>query len=262
MTLHASQIAVAAAELHEASRRRSPIAPMIERFAGLDVAGAYAIQRVNLARHLARGASVRGHKIGLTSAPMQKLLGLSEPDFGYILDDMILADQARVPTDVFCTPGVEPEIAFLLHSPLGGPGVTIADVLAATEAVAPALEIIDSRIVDWRITLEDTIADNASAGAVVLGPWTALADAPALAEVAADLLVNGEVVDKGSGSAVMGNPAIAVAWLANALAAFDTTIEAGQFVMSGSFTTAAFVHRGDDAAAHFTGLGSVGTTFT
>ena len=127
------------------------------------------MQRLNLNRHLDQGAVLRGHKIGLTSAPMQELLGVNEPDFGYILDNMVLPDGAKVPITTFCAPRVEPEVAFLLRRPLQGPGVTVEDVLVATEAVAPALEIVDSRIADWRITLADTIADNASSGAVVLG---------------------------------------------------------------------------------------------
>jgi 2-keto-4-pentenoate hydratase len=112
---------------------------------------------------------LRGHKIGLTSAPMQELLGVNEPDFGYILDSMVLPNGAAVPVTAFCAPRVEPEAAFLMRAPLRGPGVTAEDVMAATEALAPALEIVDSRIANWRITLADTIADNASSAAVVLG---------------------------------------------------------------------------------------------
>ena len=204
---------------------------------------------------------LRGHKIGLTSAPMQELLGVSEPDFGYILDNMVLPNGAEVPVTAFCAPRVEPEVAFLLRAPLQGPGVTVEDVLAATEAVAPALEIVDSRIADWRITLADTIADNASSGAVVVGRLGADRAGPPLPETTAALVVNDETVATGQGTAVLGDPAHAVAWLANAIARYGDVIEAGQFVMSGSYTTASFVVAGDRASATVSGLGAVHVSF-
>jgi 2-keto-4-pentenoate hydratase len=157
--------------LHIAQAASAPIAPLTERYPGLDVADAYAIQQINLTRRLNGGRSLVGHKIGLTSEPMQMLLGVDEPDFGYILDDMVLRDGSAVSAARFCAPRVEPEVAFLLHRPLRGPGVTVDEVHAATEAVAVALEIVDSRIADWKLTLADTVADNASSGAVVIGDW-------------------------------------------------------------------------------------------
>ena len=138
---------------------------------------------------------------------MQELLGVNEPDFGYILDNMVLPDGAEVPVTAFCSPRVEPEAAFLMRAPLQGPGVTVDDVMAATEAVAPALEIVDSRIADWRITLADTIADNASSGAVVFGDWVPIRDVPPLSETTATLVVNDTMVATGQGTAVMGDPA-------------------------------------------------------
>ena len=251
----------AARRLYAAQESSAPIPPLTETYPGLTVAQAYSVQRRNLARYLSAGASLRGHKIGLTSAPMQKLLGVNEPDFGYVLGNMVLRDGASVPRSAFCAPRVEPEVAFLLKAPLRGPGVTVADVMAATEAVAAALEIVDSRVVDWRITLADTIADNASSGAVVLGEWVPISGVPPLPETTGALFLNDALVEKGQGSAVMGDPAAAVAWLANAVADYGTAIEAGQFVMSGSYTTAAFVRAGDRAAATITGLGAVGLSF-
>lgn len=153
-------------------------------------------------------------------------------------------------------------MAFLLRTPLHGPGVVVDDVYAATEAVAPALEIVDSRIADWELTLPDTIADNASSGAVVLGDWVPLTGEIDLSGVRASLWRNGTEIDSGLGSAVMGDPAAAVAWLANTLASLGTEILPGQFVMSGSFTTAAFVHHGDVAATTISGLGAVSLSFT
>jgi len=227
----------------------------------LDVSAAYAVQQVNLRRRLAAGRALVGRKIGLTSGPMQQLLGVDEPDYGFILDDMIIKSNT-VSRNAFCKPRVEPEVAFLLHSTLRGPGITAADVYAATRAVAVSLEIVDSRIADWKLTLPDTVADNASSGAVILGDWIPHSDAPDLPQTLATLTLNGVDIDTGYGSAVMGDPAVAVAWLANALAEYDDELTAGQFVMSGSYTTAAFVEAGDVVTTTISGLGTVSLTFT
>ena len=261
MTAKSTQLTDAAQLLYDAQSSGIPIQPLTQTYPDLDVPQAYSVQRLNLARHIDQGGVLCGHKIGLTSAPMQELLGISEPDFGYILDSMVLPNGAEVPVTAFCAPRVEPEVAFLLRAPLRGPGVTVDDVMAAAEAVAPALEIVDSRIADWRITLADTIADNASSGAVVLGEWVPVRDLPPLPETTATLVVNDTVVGTGQGTAVMGDPAAAVAWLANALARYGTAIEPGQFVMSGSYTTASFVEAGDHASATVTGLGAVAVSF-
>jgi len=261
MTLTTTRIGEAADLLYAAQIGKAPIGPLTERYPGLDVAGAYAIQQVNLTRRIAEGHILVGHKIGLTSEPMQTLLGVDDPDFGYILDDMVLGNGSTAPAARFCAPRVEPEVAFLLREPLCGPGVTVDDVRAATEAVAVALEIVDSRIADWKLTLPDTVADNASSGAVVLGDWVPY-DGLDLVNARASLRLNGTEIDSGVGSAVMGDPAVAVAWLANALAPFGTEILPGQFVMSGSFTSAAFVHSGYHAATIISGLGTVSLTFT
>jgi 2-oxo-3-hexenedioate decarboxylase/2-keto-4-pentenoate hydratase len=261
MTLHA-MVTEAADLLDAAQAGRAPIGQLTERYPGMSLAEAYAIQQVNLRRRLNSGASLVGQKIGLTSKPMQTLLGVDEPDFGYILDDMVVPNGSAVPRARFCAPRVEPEVAFLLSKPLQGPGVSVADVRAATVAVAVALEIVDSRIADWKLTLCDTVADNASCGAVVLGQWKAFTDDIDLVTARASLRLNGTEIDSGLGSAVLGDPAAAVAWLANALAAFGTPILPGQIIMSGSFTTAAFVHPGDAASATISGLGTVSLTFT
>lgn len=257
MTLTANLIQEAADLLDRADAAAAPVAPLTEQYRGIDVIDAYAIQRVNLGRRLARGRTLIGHKVGLTSEPMQTLLGVDEPDFGYILDDMLIPNGASVPRSRFCAPRVEPEVAFLLREPLRGNAITADDVRAATEAVAVALEIVDSRIADWRLTLCDTVADNASSAAVVLGPWIPLTGDVDLAGAHASLHLNGQRADEGLGSAVLGDPANAVAWLANTLAALGTDIEAGQFVMSGSFTAAAFIEPGDIASATIGGLGTV-----
>lgn len=262
MTLTRELIEEAAGLLSVANAGVAPIGQLTQRYPSMELADAYAIQQLNLARRLTSGRAVVGHKIGLTSEPMQSLLGVDEPDFGYVLDSMVLPSGAPVWCGQFCAPRIEPEVAFLLRKPLRGPGATIDDVRAATEAVAVALEVVDSRIADWKLTLCDTVADNASSGAVVLGDWVPYNEAVDLAAARASLQLNGIEVDSGLGSAVLGDPAAAVAWLANALAPFGTEILPGQFVMSGSFTTAAFVHPGDTASATISGLGSVSLTFT
>nr|WP_246398956.1 fumarylacetoacetate hydrolase family protein [Mycobacterium vicinigordonae] len=254
-------IAQAAADLWAARRECSPIPPLTQSFPGLDVAGAYAVQEVNMRRRLAAGATLVGRKIGLTSAPMQQLLGVDEPDYGFIVDDMVITGEA-VAAERFCAPRIEPEVAFLLGSTLRGPGVTVAEVRAATTAVAVALEIVDSRIADWKLTLPDTVADNACSAAVVLGDWIPFTGDIDLPRCEATLHLNGAHIDSGTGDAVMGDPAAAVAWLANALAEYDVELPAGQFVISGSFTSAAFVHPGDTAAATISGLGSVSLSFS
>lgn len=263
MTLTAPRhVAAAAALLRQAEQTRQPVSPIRVRYPDTDVSDAYAIQQENLTHRLGAGEALAGHKIGLTSHPMQQLLGVDQPDYGYLLASMIHADAAVLDRSALCAPRVEPEIAFRLHTGLRGPGIGAADVLAATEAVAPALEVVDSRIKDWDITLVDTIADNASSAAVVLGQWVAFSDAPTPVEVAADLVVNGEVVDSGTGAAVLGDPAVAIAWLANALAPFGVGLEAGQVLMPGSLTSAVFVNAGDMAEGRFAGLGDVTVTFT
>jgi 2-keto-4-pentenoate hydratase len=260
VTIASEGINAAAAQLWAAQCDRAPIAPLTVAYPGLDVAGAYAIQQVNLHRRLVAGANLVGHKIGLTSKPMQMLLGVDEPDFGFILDDMVV-DTGSVAVERFCAPRVEPEVAFLLRAPLRGPHIDPDDVRPATAAVAVALEVVDSRIADWKLTLSDTVADNASSGAVVLGEWIPYTETLDLPQAVATLELNGEQIDTGKGSAVLGDPAVAVAWLANALANYGTELEAGQFVMSGSFTSAAFVHTSDTARATISGLGTVSLAF-
>lgn len=256
-----AEIAALAERLRAASELRTPIPPLSHGAPGLDVASAYAIQLANVRERIAAGAVVRGHKVGLTSRAMQEMLGVHEPDYGHILDAMLIPDGASVSIRRFLQPRVEVEIAFLLARALPGPGVTAADVLAASAAVAPAIEVIDSRIADWKITLVDTIADNASSAGVVVGAWVPVDRAPPLPAVAAALVRSGEVVARGDGAAVLGDPAAAVAWLANALAPLGSRLEAGHVVMPGSCTKAVEVRAGDLVEARFDGLGSASVGF-
>lgn len=261
MTLTAEERAEAAWLLRTAEHHVTPIDPLSVLLPGLDADDAYAVQRANIARRVAGGATVVGHKVGLTSAAMRRLLGVREPDHGSLLDDMVHRDGAPLLAGRYCAPRVEPEICFRLGRSLRGPHVTAADVLDATDVVAPALEIVDSRIRDWRITLADTVADNASSAGLVLGPWTPLALAPDLGAMTAGLFVDGVRVASGSGRDVLGHPAAAVAWLAGTLAAFGTALEAGQVVLAGAMTTAPFVRAGQKAEARLSGLGAVSVHF-
>jgi 2-oxo-3-hexenedioate decarboxylase/2-keto-4-pentenoate hydratase len=252
----------AAELLATAERDATQISPLSDTFPELDVAGAYAIQLANIERRVAAGAKIVGHKVGLTSAAMQRLLGVDEPDFGHLLDDVTYQDGASLAAGRYCQPRVEAEICFRLGDVLRGPDVTAADVLAATEAVAPALEIVDSRVRDWQIKLVDTIADNGSAAAMVVGEFRSLDGVPDLADISAELFLDGESAGSGTGAAVLGHPAAAVAWLANALAGFGVELRAGHLVLPGSMSVAPFVRAGQRAEARFDVLGSVAVSFT
>jgi 2-keto-4-pentenoate hydratase len=247
--------------LSEAERSRTPIDPLTVEYPDLDVTDAYEIQLVNVRRRVEAGATVRGHKIGLSARAMQQMMGVDEPDYGHLLDDMFVAEATVVPANELLQPRVEVEVAFVLGASLAGPGCTVADVLEATAFVAPAIEIIDSRIRDWKISLPDTIADNASSGRVVLGGRRTAVDAVDLRTIGAVLRRNGEIVETGAAGAVLGNPATAVAWLANNVHAFGVTLEAGHVVMPGSCTRAVDVAAGDVVRADFDTLGHVTVAF-
>jgi 2-keto-4-pentenoate hydratase len=237
-----------------------PIAPLSAAYPDLSVAEAYEIQAINARSRVQRATSpapIVGHKIGLTSEAMQEMLGVDEPDYGCLHADRVLDSGASIAAADLIAPRVEPEIAFVLARRLAGPAVTAQDALAATAYVVPSLEVIDSRIADWRIRLVDTIADNASCARVVLGETrTKVADV-ALAAAEVELRVNGEAVQHGAGASVLGHPAKAVAWLANALAEHGVTLEAGHVVMPGSLTAAVPFVADEHVLADFGALGSV-----
>lgn len=252
----------AADDLWSAQTSAEPIAPLTDRWPEMTVTDAYAIQTLNVRRRLAHHGQIVGHKVGLTSKAMQEMLGVQEPDFGVLLADMMFSHGSTLEISDFLQPRVEVEIAFRLSSDLSESPVTMSTVLAATEAVAPAIEVIDSRVAGWRIRLADTIADNASSAAVVLGPWARTDTAGDLAGATAELSVNGNTVATGRGSDVLGHPAQAVAWLANALIAFGTPLLAGHVVMPGSCTRAVDVAAGDSVRGSFRDIGDVLVDFT
>ncbi len=252
----------AAEILAAAERDRAPIPPLVDRYSDMDVVDSYEIQLLNIRRRLASGATVLGHKVGLSSLAMQQMMGVDEPDYGHLLSDMEVSSDAPVDAGGYCYPRVEVEVAFVLGAELPGAGCTEDDVLAATEAVAPSIELIDSRILDWKIGLVDTIADNASSAGFVLGPERVKPSDIDLLTIDARLHRNDEVVAEGRSDAVLGNPVTAVAWLARKVADFGVRLEAGHVILPGSCTRAIDARPGDDFVAEFDGLGSVTLSFS
>lgn len=227
----------------------------------MNVEDAYKIQIYNVAKRIGDGDKIIGMKVGLTSKAMQNLLGVDEPDYGHLTDKMLVNEGDLCPMNELLQPKVEGELAFCLKKSLKGPGVTIADVYNATDWVAPAIEIVDSRIKDWKIKLVDTIADNGSSAKLVLGSgMTKIGDVD-MRLIGMNLEKNGEIVSTGTGAAVWGNPAAAVAWLANKLAQFDIQLKEGSIVLSGAVTAAETALAGDIFTVSFQGMGSVTVKF-
>lgn len=248
--------------LDEADRTRIPIDPLTDGDVELGVEDAYAIASINIARRVAAGRVVRGRKVGLTSKPMQDLLGVDEPDFGVLLDDMFVEDGDLVPLDAMVQPRVEAEMAFLLGRDLAGPGVTTSNALAAIDGVMPSIEIVDSRVKDWRIRLVDTVADNASSGKLVIGGAITPVTSIDLRLAGMVISRNGRMVDSGAGAAALGNPARCVAWLANKLATFGDQLHAGDIVLPGALHKMVPVSPGDTFRAEFAHLGTVTARFS
>lgn len=226
-----------AARLESAWSDRVPIEPPSESDDLRDVNAAYAVQQAWTEQRVASGETVLGRKIGLTSATVQRQLGVDEPDYGTLWGSRFfpaVGGRAEAPAEAFLQPRVEGELAFLLGEPPPGPVVSAQEALAATEAIAPAIEIVDSRIADWRITLPDTVADNASFGGFVLGPWDHGLRHEDLRTVGMVLDRGGEPVAEGVGAAALGHPARAVAWLLTRLAELDVPVAAGDVVLSGA----------------------------
>jgi 2-oxopent-4-enoate hydratase len=255
-------VSALAEALAVAERDRTPIPPLTDGHPDLTVDDAYAIQSLNIDRRVADGRLVRGRKVGLTSAPMQRLLGVDEPDFGVLLDDMFVEDGDEIPMEQLLQPRAEAEVAFVMGKDLTGPGVTTSNALAAIEGALPALEIVDSRIADWKIKLADTIADNASSGRVVIGGRLTPVTELDLRLVGVVVSRNGRVIDTGAGAAALGNPARCVAWLANKLATFGDGLRAGDVVIPGALHRMVPVEPGDVFRAEFDHLGAVTVRFS
>jgi 2-keto-4-pentenoate hydratase len=252
-----------AAKLHLAEQKHiAPLAPLSEIYPGLTTEQAYAIQSAWLEIKRQGNVHLVGHKIGLTSLAMQQQLGVDQPDYGFLLNTMVVPSGSALSYSDFIAPRIEPEIGFWLAKDIRGPGVTAEAVLDATRGVCAALELVDSRIANWRIKLVDTIADNASSSRVIISEHVVAPGELDLAAEQVSLSRNGENVGSGNGAAVLGHPAEAVAWLANKLSEFGIALLAGQFVLPGAMCAAASAKAGETYSAAFTHLGEVSVRFT
>ncbi len=256
-----------ARELEQAERTRVSLGQFSKRFPTMTIADSYAIQNAWMDLKRTQGRRVIGHKIGLTSRAMQLASQITEPDYGCLMDDMLLRDGGEIDTARFIVPRIEVEFAFILARPLAGPGITLFDVLNATDYVVPALELIDARIdpIDPvskspRKVL-DTIADNAANGAIILGGRPMKPDAVDWRWAGALLFKNGVIEESGLGAAVLNHPGNGVAWLANKLAPHDQSLSAGEIVLGGSFTRPVACQAGDVLHADYGPLGSISARF-
>lgn len=243
--------------LFEAEQKRAPVEPLTTTDASLTVEGAYRIQLKNGARRLKNGSRLIGYKIGLTSKEAQKHFGLSEPDFGHLFDDMLIPEDGEIPMAELIQPKIEGEIAFLIGKELRGPGVTALDVLSAVDSVMVSMEIIDSRIKDWKIKAADTIADNGSSARFVVGTRRVSLKDLDLPLMGLALSKNAEVQATGAGAAVMGNPLNAVAFLANKLGQVDRSLLPGHVVLSGAVSAMLTVKTGEFYTCEAAKLGRV-----
>jgi len=265
--LDLSTIRSLAHELHASERSREQIAQFSKRHPAMAIEDSYAVQRAWVELKLGEGRVIKGHKIGLTSRAMQIASQITEPDYGALLDDMFFRDGSDIPCARFILPRVEVELAFVLARELRGPGVTLFDVLKATDYVVPALEIIDARIEQFDHHSKaprkviDTIADNAANAGVVMGGRPVKPDALDLRWCGALLYKNGVIEESGLAAAVLNHPANGVAWLADKLAAHDEGLKAGEVVLAGSFTRPVAAAAGDVFHADYGKLGSIAVRF-
>lgn len=251
----------AASRLIAAEKTKGVIEPLTVTYPGITVDEAYHTQLEIIRRKVENGSLIVGKKIGATSKAIQNMFGVEQPDYGHLLDDMMFVEGDVILLDQYIHPKAEFEIAFILKKDLKGPNVTIMNVVEATDYIVPAIEVIDSRIADWKIKFEDTVADNgSSAGAVIGGKPTKL-DGIDLAHIGMVAFKNGEMIDTAAGAAVLGNPLRAVAWLANSLGKYDVSLKAGEIVLSGAFTKAVEIEENDTFTAEFAYIGSISATF-
>lgn len=250
-------IATAAEALLGAYRTGITIPPLAPDFEGAELETAYRIQQAQVTEWVSRGDRVRGHKVGLSSRAMQRMVGVNQPDFGHLTESMFHLEHDPIPADTWLQPRIEPEFAFILGRPLTGPGVTMADAIAAVDFVLPALEVVDSRITDWKIGIFDTVADNASSGGIILGSRPISVRDLDLRLVGCTLHINGDLAATGAGGAVLGSPLNALVWLANTVGPLGVTLEPGHVVLPGSITRAFPIAPGDTVTANFAGIGSV-----
>ena len=256
-TTRADDLAQVARDLFDAEFERRSIEPPTDAFPDLTLADAYQIQQLNIERRLAAGEKILGHKIGLTGKPMQEKFGVNEPDFGHLLDTMFQDEREPLNLGALIYLHVEVEPAFILGKELAGPGLTIDDVIDATDYILVCFEVIDSRITDWRIKLPDTVADNGSSSRGTLGTTKASPSGLALGDLDTELEVDGEVVESGNTRDILGHPANGIAWLGNKVAEFGIVLEAGHVVLPGTCIRSFRIAGHQQAKGRIAGLGEV-----
>jgi 2-oxopent-4-enoate/cis-2-oxohex-4-enoate hydratase len=250
-------------ELYAALRERRTVAPLTERAPDVTIDDAYRVSRRMLDRRLSDGERIVGKKIGVTSEAVQKMLDVHQPDFGFLTDAMMFESGARIPIgELLIQPRAEGEIAFVLARDLAGPGITEADVLDATRGVRPCFEIVDSRIRDWKIRIQDTVADNASSGVFVLGTNEVDPRTVDLVKCRIAVRKNGAPLSEGVGAAALGSPVYCVAWLANTLSRFGIALKSGEVILSGSLVPLEPVRPGDRMELVLEGVGGASVEFT
>jgi 2-oxo-hept-3-ene-1,7-dioate hydratase len=250
----------AADTLIAAEKVRKQAVQITKTWPDITMEDAYAISTEVVRRKIAAGARLIGHKVGLTSKAMQRSSQIDEPDYGHLLDTMMVPDGGRVPHENYCLPRVEIELAFILGKPLKGPGVGLTDVLRATDYVVPAIEIVDARLQDPR-KIFDTVSDNGAAAGIVIGGRPVRPLDVDLRWVGGIMYRNSEIEETGLAAGVLGHPALGVAWLANKLGAHGVTLEPGHLVLAGSFTRVVFAKKGDTLHADFGTLGGIAVQF-
>jgi 2-oxopent-4-enoate/cis-2-oxohex-4-enoate hydratase len=248
-------------ELYDALKACRVVDPLTTRHPGITIEDAYRVQQRLNARRVQAGETVVGKKIGVTSKAVMNMLGVYQPDFGILLDGMVYNEGQAIEAATLIQPKAEGEIAFILKHDLQGPGVSTADVMAATAGVMTCFEIVDSRIRDWKIKIQDTVADNASCGVFVLGDRVVDPRDVDLNTCGMVLEKNGEIVATGAGAAALGAPANAVAWLANTLGALGVCLKAGEVILSGSLAAMVPVKAGDSLRVSIGGIGGCSVRF-
>jgi len=246
--------------LMAAERERKQAVQLSTTWPAITIEDSYAISTEVASRKIAAGAKLIGHKVGLTSKAMQRSSQIDEPDYGHLLDYMMIADGAKVPHENYCLPRVEIELAFILGKSLRGPGIGLPEVLRATEYVVPAIEIVDARLRDQR-KIYDTVADNGAAAGIVIGGRPIGPMDIDLRWVGGIMYRNSEIEETGVAAGVLGHPALGVAWLANKLGTHGVTLEPGHIVLAGSFTRVVFARVGDTLHADFGSLGGIAIQF-
>lgn len=255
MSLTKEKIETLGNELYDAWKDARQISALTDQVPDLSIEDAYQVQLQTVNRRVAGGEMITGKKIGITAKAVMNLLGVNQPDFGHLMSGMQYNQSDPIPHRSFCQPKGEGEIAFLLKRDLAGPGITGADVLAATECIIPSFEIVDSRITDWKIKIQDTVADNASAAAYVLGSPQKTLKGFDLATCGMVLKKNGEIIGTGAGAATLSHPLNAVSWLANKLGSLGITLKAGEVILSGSLSIMFPIDAGDHLEMEVGGLG-------